>query len=90
MEDNEFISNIFFRLKKDGRVGIILNLKSFNKHFLKKSISKWKPCNQLLAMRLVISDRFICQKLFIQLRSENQTGVFSGFGIRALNTSSQH
>ena len=42
------------------------------------------------AMRLVISDRFICQKLFIQLRSENQTGGFSGFGIRALNTSSQH
>ena len=30
VEDNEFISNIFFRPKKGGRVRIILNLKSFN------------------------------------------------------------
>ena len=33
---NEFISNIFFRPKKDGRVRIILNLKAFNENFLEK------------------------------------------------------
>ena len=34
--NNEFISNIFFRPKKDGKVRIILNLKNFNEHFLEK------------------------------------------------------
>ena len=33
---NEFISNIFFRPKKDGRVRIVLNLKMFNEIFLEK------------------------------------------------------
>lgn len=33
---SEYISNIFFRPKKDGNVRIILNLKSFNKNFLEK------------------------------------------------------
>lgn len=33
---NEFISNIFFRPIKDGRLRIILNLKTFNQIFLEK------------------------------------------------------
>ena len=33
-DDNEFISNIFIRPKKDGRVRIILNLKHFNEEFM--------------------------------------------------------
>lgn len=35
-ENNEYISNIFFRPKKDGKVRIILNLKNFNQFFLEK------------------------------------------------------
>ena len=35
--ENEIISNISFRLKKDGKVRIILNLKAFNENFLEKS-----------------------------------------------------
>ena len=34
--DNEFISNIFIRPKKDGRVRVILNLKHFNEDFMDK------------------------------------------------------
>ena len=33
-DDDEFISNIFIRPKKDGRVRIILNLKHFNEEFM--------------------------------------------------------
>ncbi|MCG8113708.1 MAG: reverse transcriptase domain-containing protein [Candidatus Thiodiazotropha taylori] len=35
-ELDEFISNIFFRTKKDGKIRIILNLKNFNKDYLEK------------------------------------------------------
>lgn len=35
--DNEFISNIFIRPKKDGRVRVILNLKHFNSLYVDKS-----------------------------------------------------
>lgn len=52
VEDNEFISNIFFRPKKDGRVRIILNLKSFNKHFLEKMHFKMETLQSAIdAMR---------------------------------------
>ena len=34
--DGEYISNIFFRPKKDGRIRIILNLKNLNKNYLQK------------------------------------------------------
>lgn len=34
--DDEFISNIFIRPKKDGRVRVILNLKHFNEDFMDK------------------------------------------------------
>ena len=34
--EREFISNIFFRPKKDGRIRIILNLKNLNKNYLEK------------------------------------------------------
>ena len=35
-DENEFISNIFFRPKKDGRIRIILNLKTFNESHMDK------------------------------------------------------
>lgn len=35
-DDDEYISNIFFRPKKDGRIRIILNLKNFNKNHMDK------------------------------------------------------
>lgn len=34
--ENEFISNIFIRPKKDGRIRIILNLKQFNTNYVDK------------------------------------------------------
>ena len=34
--ENEYISNIFFRLKKEGKIRIILNLKNLNKNYLEK------------------------------------------------------
>ena len=34
--EGEYISNIFFRPKKDGRIRIILNLKSLNKNYIEK------------------------------------------------------
>ena len=36
INEGEFISNIFFRPKKDGKIRIILNLKNLNKNFLEK------------------------------------------------------
>ena len=35
-DEDEYISNIFFRPKKDGRIRVILNLKSFNKNHMDK------------------------------------------------------
>lgn len=35
-DKDEYISNIFYRPKKDGRIRIILNLKSFNKNHMDK------------------------------------------------------
>ena len=34
--DGDYISNIFFRPKEDGKIWIILNLKSLNKNYLDK------------------------------------------------------
>ena len=34
--ENEYISNIFFRPKKEGKIRIILNLKNLNKNYLEK------------------------------------------------------
>lgn len=51
-QDHEFISNIFFRPKKDGKVRIILNLKNFNKHFLEKTHFKMETLQSAIdAMR---------------------------------------
>ena len=50
--DNEFISNIFFRPKKDGRIRIILNLKTFNENHMDKCHFKMESLQSAIsAMR---------------------------------------
>lgn len=64
-ENNEYISNIFFRPKKDGKVRIILNLKNFN-FFLEKIHFKMETLQSAInAMRKdcwFFLDQLICQK----------------------------
>lgn len=48
-ENNEYISNIFFRPKKDGKVRIILNLKNFNQFFLEKIHFKMETLQSAIA-----------------------------------------
>ena len=51
-DKNEFISNIFFRPKKDGKIRIILNLKSFNENYLEKQHFKMETLQSAVnAMR---------------------------------------
>lgn len=47
---NEFISNIFVRPKKDGRVRIILNLKYFNSNYVKNSHFKMESLRSAINM----------------------------------------
>ena len=46
--DREFISNIFTRPKKDGRVRIILNLKQFNERFMEKQHFKMETLHSAI------------------------------------------
>ena len=49
---HEFISNIFFRPKKDGKIRIILNLKNFNANYLEKQHFKMETLQSAIhAMR---------------------------------------
>ena len=51
-DEDEYISNIFFRPKKDGRIRVILNLKSFNKNHMDKLHFKMESLQSaILAMR---------------------------------------
>ena len=51
-DQNEFISNIFFRPKKDGNIRIILNLKTFNANYLEKQHFKMETLQSAVsAMR---------------------------------------
>lgn len=48
--NNEFISNIFIRRKKDGRIRIILNLKYFNEHYMEKTHFKMESLRAAINM----------------------------------------
>ena len=51
-DENEFISNIFFRPKKDGRIRIVLNLKTFNESHMDKCHFKMESLQSAIsAMR---------------------------------------
>ena len=51
-DSDEYISNIFFRPKKDGRIRIILNLKSFNEKHMEKQHFKMESLQSAVsAMR---------------------------------------
>ena len=51
-DPDEFISNIFFRPKKDGKIRIILNLKTFNSNYLEKQHFKMETLQSAItAMR---------------------------------------
>ena len=51
-DKHEFISNIFFRPKKDGKIRIILNLKNFNTNYLEKQHFKMETLQSAIyAMR---------------------------------------
>jgi hypothetical protein len=49
-EPDEFISNIFTRPKKDGRIRIILNLKKFKEQFIEKSHFKMESLKSALTI----------------------------------------
>ena len=48
--DNEFISNIFIRFKKDNRIRIILNLKKFNDLYIEKRHFKIQSLRSAILM----------------------------------------
>ena len=51
-DPHEFVSNIFFRPKKDGKIRIILNLKTFNSNYLEKQHFKMETLQSAIsAMR---------------------------------------
>ena len=52
IEPHEFVSNFFFRPKKDGKIRIILNLKTFNSEYLEKQHFKMETLQSAVnAMR---------------------------------------
>ena len=48
-DPNEFVSNIFFRPKKDGKIRIILNLKTFNENYLEKQHFKMETLQSTIS-----------------------------------------
>lgn len=67
-DNSEYISNIFFQPKKEGKLTIILNLKSFNENFLEKIHFKMEFLQSAIdAMRkTAILDRLIYPEHFIR------------------------
>ena len=50
-DEDEYILNIFFRPKKDGRIRVILNLKSFNKNHMDKLHFKMESLQSAISAR---------------------------------------
>ena len=90
--EDEYISNIFIRPKKDGRVRLILNLKLFYSLYVEKCHFKMESLRS--ALNETRKDCCFacrpCQMLITRFKSESRIENFSDLSLTVLSISLPH